>query len=107
MLYVPLPCAHERLAVLRTLTRRSPLADDVDLEEVAADPRAEVRLASYLAGCFASWLPGSLAAWLAIWQARCTAGLPTRPDRRRGSSGWCCLVWRWGPDEQACSLELH
>lgn len=40
LLYVALPDGPSRAAVLRTLTRRTPLAADVDVGGVAANPRA-------------------------------------------------------------------
>ncbi|KAK1864444.1 hypothetical protein I4F81_006990 [Pyropia yezoensis] len=41
LLYVPLPDAASRAAVLATLTRQTPLGDDVDVVAIAADARAE------------------------------------------------------------------
>eukprot|EP00168_Porphyra_purpurea_P001312 TRINITY_DN11630_c0_g1_i1.p2 TRINITY_DN11630_c0_g1~~TRINITY_DN11630_c0_g1_i1.p2 ORF type:complete len:225 (-),score=81.46 TRINITY_DN11630_c0_g1_i1:48-722(-) len=41
LLYVPLPDGAGRAAILRTLTRRTPLGGDVDVGAVAADGRAE------------------------------------------------------------------
>ncbi|GAB0493830.1 hypothetical protein MMPV_005116 [Pyropia vietnamensis] len=41
LLYVPLPDAVGRAAVLATLTRRTPLGGDVDVAAIAADPRTE------------------------------------------------------------------
>ncbi|RKP26560.1 ribosome biogenesis ATPase RIX7 [Syncephalis pseudoplumigaleata] len=41
LLYVELPVASERTEILRTLCRSTPLADDVRLETIAADPRCE------------------------------------------------------------------
>lgn len=38
-LYVDLPTAAERADILRTLTRKTPLADDVELGALGADPR--------------------------------------------------------------------
>lgn len=40
VLYVPLPTETGREAILRTLTRAKPLAEDVDLGAVARDPAA-------------------------------------------------------------------
>jgi len=40
LLYVPLPDGAGRAAILRTLTRRTPLGGDVDVAAVAADARA-------------------------------------------------------------------
>ncbi|GAA6061759.1 hypothetical protein JCM10212_000739 [Sporobolomyces blumeae] len=41
LLYVDLPSPSERIEVLKALTKKTPLAPDVDLERVALDPRAE------------------------------------------------------------------
>eukprot|EP00276_Gloeochaete_wittrockiana_P005799 CAMPEP_0184662832 /NCGR_PEP_ID=MMETSP0308-20130426/45141_1 /TAXON_ID=38269 /ORGANISM="Gloeochaete witrockiana, Strain SAG 46.84" /LENGTH=771 /DNA_ID=CAMNT_0027105117 /DNA_START=76 /DNA_END=2391 /DNA_ORIENTATION=+ len=41
LLYVSLPTAEGRLAILRTATRRTPLAPDVSLEVIAQDPRTQ------------------------------------------------------------------
>eukprot|EP00884_Botryococcus_braunii_P008199 jgi/Botrbrau1/17380/Bobra.0491s0001.1 len=40
-LYVPLPGAEARAQILRTLARKTPLAADVDLGALAADPRTD------------------------------------------------------------------
>ena len=39
-LFVALPSASERSEILRTLTKKTPLASDVDLVRIAEDPRA-------------------------------------------------------------------
>ncbi|KAJ1962959.1 Ribosome biogenesis ATPase rix7, partial [Dipsacomyces acuminosporus] len=39
LLYVELPTPSERADIMRTLTKKTPLADDVDLDEVASDAR--------------------------------------------------------------------
>jgi ribosome biogenesis ATPase len=39
LIYVPLPSAEGRLAILSKATRKMPLAQDVNLEEIAASPR--------------------------------------------------------------------
>ena len=41
LLYVPLPPAAGRVAILRALARRTPLAPDVDLAAVGGGPRTE------------------------------------------------------------------
>lgn len=41
LLYVDLPTAPERVEVLRAVTRKTPLADDVDLERIATSPKAD------------------------------------------------------------------
>lgn len=41
LLYVDLPSAAERVEILRTLTRKTPLGGDVDLERVAMSERAD------------------------------------------------------------------
>ncbi len=41
LLYVPVPGPEARVAILQALTRRSPLALDVDLDEVAVSPAAD------------------------------------------------------------------
>ena len=43
LLLVPLPSREDRLDILRTITKKTPLADDVDLEKIAYDVRCEVR----------------------------------------------------------------
>jgi ribosome biogenesis ATPase len=50
LLYVPLPLAAERAEILRALTSKMPLAADVSLAAVAADPRAEGYSGADLAG---------------------------------------------------------
>jgi len=40
LLYVPLPTAGDRAAILRTQARRMPLGEDVDFDAIAAHPRA-------------------------------------------------------------------
>jgi SpoVK/Ycf46/Vps4 family AAA+-type ATPase len=40
VLYVPLPPASGRVSILRALTRKTPLAPDVDLEAVGVHPAA-------------------------------------------------------------------
>ena len=44
LLLVPLPSEEDRLDILRTITKHSPLAADVDLERIAKDSRCEVCL---------------------------------------------------------------
>lgn len=39
-LYVDLPDEQERVSILKTITRKTPLADDVDLNEIAKDSRS-------------------------------------------------------------------
>lgn len=39
-LFVALPSSSERNEILRTLTKKTPLAPDVDLMHIAEDPRA-------------------------------------------------------------------
>jgi ribosome biogenesis ATPase len=39
-LFVALPSSSERNEILRTLTKKTPLAPDVDLMQIAEDPRA-------------------------------------------------------------------
>ncbi|TKA57154.1 hypothetical protein B0A53_01110 [Rhodotorula sp. CCFEE 5036] len=41
LLYVDLPTAPERVEVLRAVTRKTPLADDVDLERIATSSKAD------------------------------------------------------------------
>ena len=41
LLYVPLPPAAGRVAILKALTRRTPLAQDVDLAGIGSGPRTE------------------------------------------------------------------
>ncbi|GAA5883500.1 hypothetical protein JCM3774_000585 [Rhodotorula dairenensis] len=41
LLYVDLPTAPERVEVLRAVTRKTPLADDVDLERIASSAKAD------------------------------------------------------------------
>ena len=41
LLFVPLPTAPERLEILLTLTKKTPLSPDVDLKAIARDSRAE------------------------------------------------------------------
>jgi ribosome biogenesis ATPase len=41
LLYVQLPTMEERLDILQTLSRKTPLAPDVKLEKIAADERCE------------------------------------------------------------------
>ena len=40
-LFVALPAPSERTEILSTLTRNTPLAEDVDLKAIAEDPRAK------------------------------------------------------------------
>ena len=42
LLLVPLPSEDDRLDILRTITKHTPLAADVDLERIARDKRCEV-----------------------------------------------------------------
>ena len=42
LLLVPLPTPDDRLDILQTITRKTPLAEDVDLRAIAMDPRCEV-----------------------------------------------------------------
>ncbi|ORX78661.1 AAA-domain-containing protein [Anaeromyces robustus] len=41
MLYVDLPTAPERLDILKTITKKTPLHDSINLEKIANDPRCE------------------------------------------------------------------
>ncbi|ORX41956.1 AAA-domain-containing protein [Piromyces finnis] len=41
MLYVDLPTAPERLDILKTITKKTPLDNTIDLEKIANDPRCE------------------------------------------------------------------
>ena len=41
LLLVPLPTPDDRLDILQTITRKTPLAEDVDLRAIAMDPRCE------------------------------------------------------------------
>jgi len=41
MLYVDLPTAPERLDILKTITKKTPLDHTIDLEKIANDPRCE------------------------------------------------------------------
>jgi len=41
LLFVPLPTPEERVSILTTLSKASKLADDIDLESIAKDPKAE------------------------------------------------------------------
>ncbi|KAJ2799663.1 Ribosome biogenesis ATPase rix7, partial [Coemansia helicoidea] len=50
LLYVELPTPGERADILRTLAKRTPLADDVDLAAVAADSRCDGFSGADLAG---------------------------------------------------------
>jgi ribosome biogenesis ATPase len=50
LLYVPLPRPPEREAILRTLTRKTPLADDIVLSKLAEDARLEGFSGADLAG---------------------------------------------------------
>jgi ribosome biogenesis ATPase len=48
-LFVALPTSSERAEILLTLTKETPLSDDVDLAAIAADTRAaNLRLRSFL-----------------------------------------------------------
>ena len=42
LLLVPLPTPDDRLDILQPITRKTPLAEDVDLRAIAMDPRCEV-----------------------------------------------------------------
>ncbi|KAJ2161480.1 Ribosome biogenesis ATPase rix7 [Coemansia sp. RSA 552] len=50
LLYVELPTAAERAEILRTLSKKTPLGPDVDMETVARDPRCEGFSGADLAG---------------------------------------------------------
>lgn len=39
ILYVPLPDTAGRISILRTLSRKSPVSSDVDLDKIGRDPR--------------------------------------------------------------------
>jgi len=41
LLYVPLPTEDDRLSILKTVTRKVPLAADIDLEIIAKDPACQ------------------------------------------------------------------
>ena len=41
-LYVPIPTEEDRISILQALTRKSPIANDVNLEEIAKDDRCDV-----------------------------------------------------------------
>ena len=41
LLYVPLPTEDDRLSILKTVTRKVPLAADTDLEIIAKDPACQ------------------------------------------------------------------
>jgi len=43
ILYVPIPTSEDRVSILKALTRKSPLAENVDIEAIAYDQRCEVR----------------------------------------------------------------
>lgn len=47
LLLVPLPSPEDRLDILRTITRKTPLAEDVDLTRIAMDKRCEVEFIEY------------------------------------------------------------
>lgn len=44
ILYVPIPTSEDRASILRALTRKSPLAETVDIDAIAHDQRCEVRV---------------------------------------------------------------
>jgi ribosome biogenesis ATPase len=41
LLYVPLPCADDRRSILKTLARKSPLSNDVNLDTIASSPQCD------------------------------------------------------------------
>ena len=47
LLLVPLPSPEDRLDILCTITRKTPLAEDVDLTRIAMDKRCEVEFIEY------------------------------------------------------------
>ena len=44
LLLVPLPSPEDRYDILKTITRKTPLAEDVDLKKIAMDKRCEVSI---------------------------------------------------------------
>jgi ribosome biogenesis ATPase len=41
LLYVPLPTPDDRLQIMKTVTRKVPLGEDIDLDEIAKDPACQ------------------------------------------------------------------
>ena len=42
LLYVPLPTDDDRISIIKALTRKVPIAPDIDLVEIARDKRCQV-----------------------------------------------------------------
>ena len=74
LLYVPLPSPSERASVLRTLTRGTPCAPDVDCAAVAGDARCERFSGADLAGLVREASVAALREWLAAEAAGGAAG---------------------------------
>ena len=83
LLYVPLPSPAERAAILRTHTRRTPLAADVDLAAIAARPACTGFSGADLAGLVREATTAALKEFLAARDAEAAAavaaGLPPPP----------------------------
>lgn len=43
LLYVPIPTNTDRASILQALTRKTPLAENFCIDDIANDPRCEVR----------------------------------------------------------------
>lgn len=57
LLYVELPTAAERLDILKKLTKKTPLAENVVLEDIANDPRCEGFRQVKLLYCYSNQRP--------------------------------------------------
>ena len=62
LLYVPLPSPDDRVAILRAATRRATLSEDVDLEIIGRDARAEGFSGADLANVYGP-TEASMTAW--------------------------------------------
>ena len=90
LLYVPLPVASERTEILRTTTKKMPLADDVSLEAVAADPRAEGLSGADLAGLTREAAMLGLRDAMAAAAAAAPGTEVTKPHSRRSDNPGLC-----------------
>ncbi|KAF9205835.1 hypothetical protein BGZ49_003429 [Haplosporangium sp. Z 27] len=103
LLYVQLPTMEERLDILQTLSKKTPLGPDVDLEKVASDERCENFSGADLASLVREAGMSALRSTLKKLNAMGKAG--EKLDDNRGQSG-LGLIGADGPNDDLLSTPI-
>ncbi|KAF8925886.1 hypothetical protein BGZ58_000387 [Dissophora ornata] len=105
LLYVQLPTMEERLDILQTLSRKTPLAPDVELEKVASDERCDNFSGADLASLVREAGMSALRSTLMKLNAMGKAG--EKLDDNRGRTGFGLgLVGSGGPSDDLLSTPI-